>query len=254
MNDVVFNAFKSAFIVYGIPGIVSISVLVGGFFIARYVIFKWLDAHFQHRLEAYKQQALAATEQQKHDLQAIIENKKLEINSRFDRTTRIHQLEFQMLPELWGKLNDCILKSQSLFGLRTYPDVVRLEDDKLIRHMKSLNFTENQVEIVLTSLDRAKSYQKIIDAIDYGEATSSFNEYAIAIRKSSIFVGPELFDKFKYYEDILKMALIEIDMNRQTFNQRHSFEHGAKLGEAAGQPLLDFQTEIRNRLWNTTSL
>lgn len=251
MQDTMFNAFKAAFIEYGWMGLVAVGLVLAAFFVIRYVLFKWMDNRFQQSLEAYKIQAQATTEQQKHDLQKILEDKKYDINSRFDRTTRINQLEFQMLPDLWSHLNDAIIKTQSLSGIRQYPDVSRLSEEKLKRHLVQMKFTDNQIETVVESNDKDKSYRAIIDAIDHGEAAESFNRFAITMRKSAIFIQPDLFVSFKEFEDIVKSALIECDMNRQGFYPTRMFEHRQKLSDAAGSDLNKFEARIRDRLWGS---
>jgi hypothetical protein len=52
---------------------------------------KWLNAKFEERLAEYK-----------HAQQKEIEQLRFRINSLMDRTTKLHQHEFEVLPEAWG--------------------------------------------------------------------------------------------------------------------------------------------------------
>jgi len=54
---------------------------------------KWLTAKFEERLAAYK-----------HMQQRELEELKGKINALMDRTTKLHQREFEVLPEVWGRL------------------------------------------------------------------------------------------------------------------------------------------------------
>src|ERR1700674_4226477 len=72
----------------------AIGAVVG----AAYLFFKflgekWLTAKFDERLAAYK-----------HAQQRELEELKGKINALMDRTTKLHQREFEVLPEVWGRL------------------------------------------------------------------------------------------------------------------------------------------------------
>jgi CRISPR/Cas system CMR-associated protein Cmr1 (group 7 of RAMP superfamily) len=54
---------------------------------------RWLSSKFSERLEAFK-----------HDQQKEIEHLRFEINKLFDRTTKLHQQEFIVLPKAWSLL------------------------------------------------------------------------------------------------------------------------------------------------------
>jgi len=59
----------------------------------RYLGQKWLDARFAERLEKFKY----AQSQE-------IERLRYRINALMDRTAKLHQHEFEVLPEVWDKL------------------------------------------------------------------------------------------------------------------------------------------------------
>ena|SRR5215207_8611448 len=63
---------------------------------------RWVNAKFEERLAAYR------PEQQKE-----IENFKFNINKLMDRATKLHQREFEVLPEIWSKLNDAFGATQA---------------------------------------------------------------------------------------------------------------------------------------------
>src|SRR5258706_7575844 len=54
---------------------------------------KWLNSKFEERLAAYK-----------HEQQKELEHLKFEINAQMDRATKLHQREFEALPEAWARL------------------------------------------------------------------------------------------------------------------------------------------------------
>jgi len=80
----------------------------GGLTLIAYQIFKrfavkWLDSKFEERLQALKH---------KHGKE--IERLRFEIAKLLDRATKLHQREFEVLPEAWSKLNDAFWNTQSV--------------------------------------------------------------------------------------------------------------------------------------------
>ena len=72
----------------------------GGIVVIAYGIFillgkKWIESIFQKNLEIYKR-----TQNQE------LENFKYKINSLFSRVSKIHEKEFEVLPEIWSRLHD----------------------------------------------------------------------------------------------------------------------------------------------------
>jgi len=70
----------------------------GGGALVAYGLFQWLgrswlDQHFRKQLE-----------QLKHDQQKEIEQVRYQINSQFSRISKIHEKEFEILPEAWKLL------------------------------------------------------------------------------------------------------------------------------------------------------
>jgi hypothetical protein len=95
-------------------------LVVGGGILGTvvYTIFKilgekWLNAKFEERLAAYK-----------HAQQRELEELKFQINTLMDRTLKLHQREFDVLPEAWGRLNDAfkVIRPVTL-GFQQSPDV-----------------------------------------------------------------------------------------------------------------------------------
>lgn len=68
----------------------------------------WLEAHFAERLEKFK-----------HDQNQEIERLRYRINALMDRTTKLHQHEFEVLPEIWNKLGIAFSSTLAFTSLAT---------------------------------------------------------------------------------------------------------------------------------------
>jgi hypothetical protein len=74
---------------------------------------KWLNAKFEERLSAYK-----------HAQQKELEQLKFEISALLDRTVKLHQREFDVLPEAWGLLTDAFSITRPIgLGVALAPNI-----------------------------------------------------------------------------------------------------------------------------------
>src|SRR5947199_1535915 len=88
-------------------------VIIGPF---RYLADKWLTSKFDKRLEQFK-----------HEQQVEMENLRFRINSLFDRTTKLHQREFEVVPTAWALLVECKNQvSAFITAFQQYPDLDRM--------------------------------------------------------------------------------------------------------------------------------
>lgn len=103
----------------------GIVVASGGLSLIVYQVFKlltaqWLDARFEKRLQALK-----------HEQQKELEQLRYKVSALLDRAVKLHQLEFDALPEAWSKLNDAYWYVRSFVHLfQTYPDLDRMNPDQ----------------------------------------------------------------------------------------------------------------------------
>src|ERR1700743_2551863 len=65
------------------------------FLFFRFLGQKWIEGKFAERLEAYK-----------HAQAKELEGVKFQINSMFSRVAKLHDKEFEILPNVWAKMND----------------------------------------------------------------------------------------------------------------------------------------------------
>lgn len=84
----------------GITGGLAATIAYGAFqFLAK----KWLDERFTERLETFK-----------HAQNQEMERLRYRINALFDRTTKLHQHEFDVLPEVWEKIKHSLRRYRNL--------------------------------------------------------------------------------------------------------------------------------------------
>jgi hypothetical protein len=92
---------------------------------------KWLNTKFEARLESLKQ------EHRKE-----IERLRLTINTLMDRATKLHQREFDALPEAWRQLNEAIIQTRAI-KFQFYANIDRLSEEQLNDYLSTSALTES---------------------------------------------------------------------------------------------------------------
>ena len=87
-------------------GITAVGAAGAAYLLFRHLGDNWLAGKFNERLEAFK-----------HAQQQQLEQLRLRINTTFDRTVKLHANEFEVLPELWGRLNEAFDHASGLTRL-----------------------------------------------------------------------------------------------------------------------------------------
>ncbi len=105
-------------------GLAAISL--GGVAAFAYWLFKlfsdkWLTAKFSQQLE-----------KNKHDQQKELEDLRFEFNKLMDRTVKLHQREFDVLPEAWALLVEAYGITMAVTSsMQQYADVERMNEIQL---------------------------------------------------------------------------------------------------------------------------
>lgn len=124
---------ESALALLGVAGI-SISAMVA----AAYALFKWLGEkwltqRFAEHLEAYKSEQARELERLRH-----------KINGVFDRTKRLHDREYDVLPDVWAKLVDAKIWADAyLAHFQQYADIGRMSDSDLDEFLAQSPFSRS---------------------------------------------------------------------------------------------------------------
>ena len=151
-----------------------------------YMIFKSLgkqtiDAWFTKRLRMFE-----------HDLNCI-----------FSRVSKIHEMEFQVLPEAWRRL-DNLLDSIREFIRETnhIPELDAMAPDRLDEFLTRQNLTEDGRQNIRRA--SSKSGRWFFEMSERaGNACLEFQDY---ISKNAIFLSSDLKDEFKKAEETARTA------------------------------------------------
>lgn len=176
----------------------------GGAATIAYLIFQWLgkksiDSYFVNRLEEHK-----------HDLDKQLESYRYEVNSLFNRITKIHEKEFEVLPLAWSNLQEIVGKAAHLTSLvQTYPDFKGMPRLDVEDFVKDLPFTESQKIRLLATDDISKEYIELDFWYKLREAQNILSTSHNYLIYNKIFLSRDLFDKFSSIDSILNEVLLD---------------------------------------------
>jgi hypothetical protein len=205
---------------------------------------KWISAKFAERLEAFK-----------HDQQKEIEHLRFEINKLFDRTTKLHQWEFEVLPRAWSLLTKSYYSVRALIApYQSYPDISRMSVAEFGEFLEQSELANWQKDELQKAPDRNKYYQDAIVWPRLVKARKACRKSMTYLRRNVIFMPPPLKEKFEKIESLTLEALSEYQMNKQ--HDLRPMERAAhKRFFAEGESLIkELEAEVQGRLWHSEKL
>ncbi len=204
---------------------------------------KWMAARFDERLAAYK-----------HAQQAELEKLKFEINKLMDRTVKLHQKEFEVIPEAWGLLNDAfnIVRPVAL-GLAFSPNVNMMLPGQFEYFLEQIPLAAWQKDELRNAPDKTMYYCDAIVWHDFNRAQDSCGQFHIYLTKNGIFIPAELMAKFSALDDLLSEVVGERRFSLRYAEIAQKFEKGVILHETGPELLRSLGQNVQSRLWSVAN-
>lgn len=149
---------------------------------------RWLEHRFNARLEALK-----------HDHQTEVENLRFRIAGLLDRSTKLNQREFEVLPDVWSKIDDAHHKLRSLIAIfKESPDVGRMADgqfEAFVTGCQLQDWQKDELRAETNRFKRTEYYSEAIRWIELHQALVAAQTMNEAVSKGSIYIHPETYEK-----------------------------------------------------------
>ncbi len=222
----------------------TVVVAGGGLALIVYKVFKhlaakWLDARFSERLQDLR-----------HRHERELEHLRFQINALLDRTTKLNQREFEILPEAWAKLHSAFWKARSqVSAVQSYPDLERMQPKQLDDFIEECKLASWQKAELRASADKNEYYQKHIYWVRVEDALDRIREANVFLAKVGIFMLPELREKFSELATLAFEAVSEDRFNHEHEVRplmREKIERFVKEGEPK---LMELERVVHSRLW-----
>jgi hypothetical protein len=228
--------------------LVGYSVVGGGALVAiafqifKHLGVKWLDAQFAERLQNLK-----------HEQAQEIEGLRFKVSALLDRATKLHQREFEVLPEAWAKLNEAFWAASALVAfLKETPDLNGMSDPHREDFIAKSRLHDWQKAEVRNANDKTAKYEELNFWHILSDAKNAAVKSSRYLGVQGIFVEPELRKKLDRLNQLIWNSLIEAESNKQ-FGMHERDQAGTLRTE--GGPLRDtLETAIHFRIWPATKV
>lgn len=225
----------------------SFAAVGGGLVAIAYGVFKsfgekWLNAKFEERLAVYK-----------HEQQRELEQLRYKINTLMDRTVKLHQREFDVLPEAWGRLTDAFHATHPIgLGFHQYPDVNKLTADQLDDLLDERSPLAGWQKTELRSAsDKTRYYADAISWHNLLKAEGALRDFHIYFSKNGIFVPDDIKTKFVDLDDLMNGAVTERRFAMQYRDMPPKFEAGQLLHTEGQERLKFLEKDVQRQLWSS---
>ena len=199
---------------------------------------KWLETKFTERLEAYK-----------HEQTKELEEIRYRINSQFNRITKIHEKEIEVLPEAWIRLKKSIGQLQYFISAgRQYPNLDSMNDKQLDEFLAESEFHGWEKDELRQASNKFQKYSERIfyhELYDTRKLAREFHQY---IQENRIFLSNDLKEQFTRIDDLIWEAMTDKEFSHEMKDfkaERKSF----KVVQDEMAPLVEnIETLVQNRL------
>jgi len=184
-----------------IGGVAAIGAASSAFAYAMFRIFttKWIKTRFSQRLEAFK-----------HQQNQEIEHLRFRINTMMDWNVKLHQREFDILPETWSLLNEAFYTIEPIaIGFQQYPNLDEMSTDRLEEFLEKSPLTVVQKTELRSESNKVQYYREVKTMHDLNTAIDSYNQFHLLFSKNAIFIVEPIKTAFLALDQMLKEAIIE---------------------------------------------
>ncbi|MCH8683937.1 hypothetical protein [Pedomonas mirosovicensis] len=221
-------------------GITTVSLAGTAYWLFQRYGDNWLKTKFDERLESFK-----------HQQQQEIERLRFRFNGLLDRTVKLNQYEFGVLPEVWALLSDAYT---SVFWfvhpLQSYPNLDRMCPEELEDFLRRSEFSDWEKDEIRTASNKLDAYKEKEFWVRYNQVRGDFRKFLDFFRKNKIFIDASLAQKLDEFGGLLFDALQERELKeRNPVRGSRHVSHVDKLREEGESQLKAIGDAIQKRLW-----
>ncbi len=206
---------------------------------------RWLNAKFAERLETLK-----------HEQQKELAELKFAIDAQMDRTTKLHQLEFETLPKAWrllmnsyGTAREVTSRMQSTPDINAMSDVQR--EDFLVEGLIGKKLAAWQRQKIREAADKTAELRNQWEPFKIARAKRASAKFYKYFRANGIFIRESLKTKFDELDRLVLAAISGHQMNFQ--HKTREFKSIDRLAEEGEAMIKALEVEVQKRLWDSTT-
>lgn len=235
------ETLKSILTAFGGLSATAIALVSVAYWLFRWFGEKFIEAKFASSLESFK-----------HEKQKELEQLKFEISKLFDRSTKFHQKEFDILPTAWAMLEDARAHvGGTVAALQQSPDLSGMSENEIRELLSSNAFKDLEIAEIVSNNSPTGALAERLRWRGFTVAEKSAQDCSFYIRKNGIFMPKEIQKQFIMAIDLIWQALIEWEINTR-WKTGSAPQLSAREAFRKELPLLmnKLEAELRARLSN----
>jgi hypothetical protein len=237
MEEIVRALLTFVGLVFGAGG--GIAIIAYG--LLRFFGEKWMNARFDERLAAFK-----------HAQEKELEELRYKISALMDRTIKLHQREFDVIPEAWGKLTEAYgVVTAVTSALQQYPDLDRASTSQLEEFLESSSLAKWQKDEIRSSEKRTDYYIKAVALQKISQAREACRDFHVYFKRNGIFVPEPIKAQFLQLDKLIYDALVEHEINERD-EVRPRLRDGLKRLSQAEAQMAALELDVQRRLWSAS--
>lgn len=191
---------------------------------------KWLDHRFaskletlklegQHQLEQVKLQAQNDIERSKQEHTNQIERLKFERSNLLDRSTKINQREFEVIPQIWKTITQAHTNLIAITAAFRFSSNVgsmeAAEFEQFIEESILKDWQKSKIKTLESPFERTSFFDEANYNIKVFETFKSIADMNICMLNNSIFLHPDTYKRLEEFADLLRDSYQEFRLNLQ---------------------------------------
>jgi len=164
--------------------------------------------------------------------------------------TKLHQHEFQVLPDAWGLLINAFVETKAFVSsFQTYPDLVKMNPAQFAEFVEACPLAAWQKEELKHAPEHGKQkyYQDHVFWHSRNCTVKASNECHTFLRKNGIFIERAIKEQFQTIDQLMRQAITMREaIQRDGVQEWEKIEAFSTKGDA----LLDkLEDAVQGRLW-----
>lgn len=125
----------------------------------------------------------------------------------------------EILPDIWGKLNDVIGRINYLINpYKTYPDFNKMENEEIQDYLSKVDFPEPKIKKLLQVRDKNEYYLNEMKFVDLNETEKSYNLFHNNCIQMRIYIDDELSQYLKEIDAKINEIINSMKIQYQSKN------------------------------------
>lgn len=226
--------------------ILELVAYAGGSTALAFLVFKtlgdkWLDNRFKERLKLVE-----------HGYAIELSKFKQRLDTAASGLNRIHQKEFEVLPEAWGLLDEAMNTLKWVVSpMQSYTDVSRMNDEDwrdFLEGTDTFNKADKRRLLGLSSRSRQDEYNRLYDFHKNWLAENAIRNFQKYAARHSIFLPEDLRIQFDAIRNLLWSASVAKSVGREANDWKLQREGWEKLEQQAEPLFQEIRKAIQDRI------